>query len=267
LVHDGQEVFLQTRYTGTSDNEIARDYIQATFDGLCFQTIIQPFTFSGRSTANIIGIKTGTVSPDEIIVVGGHMDSTSQSPTVLAPGAIDDASGSAGVLHLAEIFSGYETEKTIHFICFSGEEQGLYGSYYYVSQLEANNWVVLDALILDMVSYSNNYFAVRIEGTPAYVPLIDLMSLNMQGYAGNNLGIQTSTSSGGSDHVPFQQAGIPAILSTERDPPSSYPGYHRTTDTWTYVNLELSESILRGNAAALYDLATPVAPAKAKPLA
>jgi len=162
------------------------------------------------------------------------------------------------VLHLAEIFAGFETEKTIHFVAFSGEEQGLHGSRYYVSQLANNDWNVLNALILDMVSYTNNYFAVRIEGTPAYLALINLASANFQAFAGNNLGIQTSTTSGGSDHVPFQQAGIPAILSTERDPPSSYPGYHRTTDVWTYVSELLSESIVRGNAAILYDLATPV---------
>ena len=76
-----------------------------------------------RTSQNIIGIKRGTRSPNEIVVVGGHADSVSQSP-----GANDNASGTAAVLEAARILAAMPTARTIHFIAFGAEEIGLIGS-------------------------------------------------------------------------------------------------------------------------------------------
>eukprot|EP01116_Phalansterium_solitarium_P008978 TRINITY_DN22953_c0_g1_i1.p1 TRINITY_DN22953_c0_g1~~TRINITY_DN22953_c0_g1_i1.p1 ORF type:complete len:456 (-),score=133.87 TRINITY_DN22953_c0_g1_i1:581-1768(-) len=256
---DGVVVYTHTRYSYSTQNMQAARYIQQTFADLGLETMIQPFTVGGRETRNIIGIKRGTGSPNDIVVVGAHYDSTSQSPQSNAPGAVDDASGTAAVLQMAKIFSQYNTAKTIHFVLFSGEEQGLYGSKYYVSRIIPEDWYVSEALIMDMISYSNKHFGVVVESTKSYMSLIELADFNFRNFSGNGLTVATSTYSFGSDHVSFQEAGIPAFLAIERDE-TEYPYYHRTGDTWENISTQQSESIMRGMVATLYDLASPSLP-------
>ena len=90
--------------------------------------------------------------------------------------------------------------------------------------------------MLGRVAYSNKYFGVIIEGTTnsAILELMDVVYANTGIYA-PSLSIKTTTKSFGSDHVPFQQAGIPAILAIERDD-TDYPDYHRTGDSVKNVN-------------------------------
>lgn len=57
------------------------------------------------------------------------------------------------------------------------------------------------------------------------------------------------------DHVPFQQAGIPCFLAIELDD-VDYPGYHRTTDTVSYMNYDQALDILKGLAATMCALAS-----------
>ena len=71
-------------------------------------------------------------------------------------------SGSAGVLHLAEIFAEFNTDRTIHFVLFSGEEQGLYGSQNYVKVAQNSKWNIVSAICMDMIGYSKKYFGVTI---------------------------------------------------------------------------------------------------------
>jgi len=189
------------------------------------------------------------------VVVGAHYDSTSERPNQLAPGANDDGSGTAGVLQLAQLFSGVQTDRTMHFVVFSGEEQGLYGSGYYVAEAVAKKWDIVNAICMDMISYKKNYFGVTVEGTTRFLELIDTVALNLLSYANQNgFQVKTSTRSFGSDHVPFQQAGIPAVLVIELDDTNT-PYYHSTKDTWDTLNQPQTIGALRGVAASLCDLA------------
>lgn len=164
LVVDGESYLIKTRYTGTEQNEIAAEYMLRFFEDLGLEASYQEFRYNGMNVRNVIGIKRGS-SPD-IVVVGAHMDSTSPSPSSQAPGAIDNGSGSVGVLLAAQAFANVTTTHTIHFILFGVEEQGLIGSEYYVSQLDANGYNVVSALIMDMIGYSDRYVGVMIEGVP-----------------------------------------------------------------------------------------------------
>ena len=88
-------------------------------------------------TRNVVCIKTGKTNPSEIVVVGAHFDSISSAnggdSATFAPGAIDNGSGSTTVMTVAKALKDHQNGKTIHFILFSGEEQGLYGSTHYVN--------------------------------------------------------------------------------------------------------------------------------------
>lgn len=81
-------------------------------------------------------------SQDRLYVVSGHYDSMCTSPTDAecdAPGANDDASGTAAVLEMARVMSRYKFDATIIFMTVAGEEQGLLGSTYFAEQAKKNN--------------------------------------------------------------------------------------------------------------------------------
>ena len=73
---------------------------------------------------NVVCVKPGSIFPDEVVVIGAHYDSVTGTPSI-APGADDNASGTVGVLEAARALAGIDCERTIVFICFSGEDRGL----------------------------------------------------------------------------------------------------------------------------------------------
>ncbi len=92
-----------------------------------------PFSFSiGNTTVNstnLVITKTGTVYPDKYVIICGHYD------TIVGPGVSDNGSGTSILLEAARILKDVPTEYSIKFIHFSGEEQGLEGSYHYADNI------------------------------------------------------------------------------------------------------------------------------------
>jgi len=251
----GKSITIKTRYTGTASVREASDWIGDWFYAQQLETYTQTFNVPSRGTAyNVIGEKVGTTNPDEIIVIGAHHDSTSQQAATLAPGAIDNGSGAVGIMVLAAAAMNMEFGRTVHFITFGGEEQGLYGSSHYVSEAQKAKKKIVGAIIMDMIGYSSKYYGVKIEGTtnPDIQRLMKLFDTNVKTYT--ELTREQSTDSFGSDHVPFQKAGYPAFLAIEQDD-TDYPAYHRTTDVVTNANKGQSVDILKGIAGTLFDLA------------
>jgi len=248
-------VYTPTRYTYSNDIQLSASFIREFFEGLGYQGSLQNYTISGNKASNVIGVKTGTLYPNEIVVIGAHFDSTSEKPSTSAPGANDDGSGSAGVLHLAQLFSSVDTQRTIHFVVFSGEEQGLYGSQNYVKVAKSSKWNIVNAICMDMISYSGQYFGVTVQGTSKFQELVDVVALNViENSNDSKFKHRVSLSSYGSDHVSFQQAGIPAVLLIEMDDTNT-PYYHNTKDTWATLNGPQTVQVIRGVAGSLCDLA------------
>jgi hypothetical protein len=243
--------------TGDDEIALAEDYIADRFEAAGYPVTRQEFSFSTSDTAaNIIAVKEGTLYPDEILVVGAHYDATNKEDSFAGPalGAEDNASGTAAVIHLAEILSGWQTERTIHFIAFGAEEYGLLGSTYYVEQANLDGLDVVGALTMDMVSHWATDFGVLIEGTidPDVTALMDVVQANLQQWTA--LTYARSTFSWGSDHVPFQTAGIPATLTIELDE-DEYDPYHTGYDTFDKVRPEMGAEVVRVMAGCVADLA------------
>ena len=97
-------------------------------------------------TANVVGEIRGTDFPDQVLVVGGHLDSWD-----LAQGATDNGCGVAITLAAAEavLRSGQKPRRTLRFVLFSGEEQGLLGSLAYVERHKSEMANHLGGLIVD----------------------------------------------------------------------------------------------------------------------
>ena len=94
---------------------------------------------------SVIAVLPGVEKPEQRIIVSAHYDSINvrargtRAAEAPAPGADDDASGTAVVLELARVMSRYRFRKTIVFIAFGGEEVGLVGSTHYASRAKANH--------------------------------------------------------------------------------------------------------------------------------
>lgn len=251
----------------------ARDWILSAFEGAGLPTTIFTYTLANVSSCsplpppiditNPIGTKIGQLLPDEWIVVGAHYDSRnaarcdgSVSPQ---PGANDNASGCAGVIELARAFANVPTERSVLFMCFSGEEQGLWGSLRYVEALQANGQIsrVQHMINLDMIGYdASGPLDARVETTQPHAAALAQYVSAAATYAPELNLITSSNTGGGSDHWYFLGAGIPAVFTWENGA-ASYPHYHRDTDLPQNMTRarELAGGILKMDAAVLAQLA------------
>lgn len=254
LTHAGQTRTIATRYYSTADKTFVADALAAQLAAWGYDVAFQPFTHNRVACRNIVATRTGTVAPDEYFVVGGHYDSTSQTPTSLAPGAEDNASGTALVMELARLAAGRTFDRSLQFVLFDAEERGLIGSDHFVEDAVAGGRVIVGALIHDMVAFHAANYAIRIEGQTAWESLMSAMAANVD--ALTDLGWQKDYYSWGSDHVPFQQAGYPAFLAIDYDY-DAYAHYHRTTDTWAAIaaTAAMSVQVARAGAGLLADVA------------
>ena len=251
---------------GTTPLEAARDFIAARFADLELDVELMPFAMPGIGAGsitrhNVIGTWTGTTRPDEWVVVGGHYDSRNNVSTATArtPGAEDNATGCAGVIELARMLVASEPTRSIAFICYAGEEQGLRGSRAHVERLRAEDAFGSIDLVatLDMIGYSaDGQLESLFESSSAQAALLQRFGTAAATYA-PELAVVLSTMPFGSDHVPYINEGLPAALSIENDW-DLYPHYHRTTDTPANIGphaLAMGGAILKTNAALIAEAA------------
>ncbi len=243
------------RHTHGPEIDDARDWLVLQLEDLPGLSVATESFPVGATTAwNVIATLTGTQRPDELYIAGAHYDATSQSTSTAAPGAEDNASGCAGVLEMARIFAANPPEATILFICYSGEEQGLWGSEDHASGLVAAGLddQVMAVLIMDMVGYTSDAdLDCLLETNAANSALADAFAAAA---VLTDLRIVISFNPFGSDHVPYLNAGMPALLTIENDW-AQYPCYHNTCDLPGQITLAMGREILEMNVAALGQMA------------
>lgn len=118
--------------TGSVNNTNALNWLKNKYTSFGYsasQVVENPFTFGSTSSKNLVITKTGTLYPDKYVIICGHYD------TITGPGTNDNGSGTSVILEVARILKDVPTEYSIKFIHFSGEEQGLYGSSHYASNV------------------------------------------------------------------------------------------------------------------------------------
>jgi leucyl aminopeptidase len=195
-------------------------------------------THAGWAQPSVIATITGTTFPDEIVVIGGHLDSTNTSGGA-APGADDDASGIAtlGEVLRVALAQGYRPAKTVKFMGYAAEEVGLRGSQEIaqehknqlrnvigVLQLDMTNFQGTSGLdvgiITDRTSAAQNTFITNLIG--AYVPGIT--------WANSSCGYACS------DHASWTTAGFAASIPFEALMSGSNPSIHTANDTLARSN-------------------------------
>jgi aminopeptidase YwaD len=149
---------------------------------------------------NIIGTLKGTT--DDILVLGGHYDSVQAGP-----GANDNGSGTAVLMELARALAPQAHKYTLVFIAFDGEEFGLLGSRYYVEHLTAAERGKLKGMLnFDMLGGGSGPLLAGGDGK------LGTLTRDVAGQMGINARNFALGGNAGSDHEPFQSAGIDTVF-------------------------------------------------------
>lgn len=244
-----QFVSYPTRYSTSNEYRQAAEWARDTLSQFGFETSEMTISVDGGSSLNIIASKQGTSPNAGVILVTAHLDSINHAdgPLSPAPGADDNASGSAGLITLAQAVSTHSFKHDIKFILFGGEEQGLLGSTQFVDRLDAAERArVLSVLNMDMIGSLNAMpQSVLLESNSSNQSLIDALAEAAATYS--DLEVQVSLKPFGSDHMPFLDANIPAILTIE-GADNANDAIHSAQDTADRVNPQYALEILKMNA-------------------
>ena len=240
-----------TRHSLSSQFTSAAAWAVNQLQSFGYQAEQRQINVEGGSSYNVVADRPGNGSgARKLLLITAHLDSINDQKGMEAPapGADDNASGAAGVLEIARVLAEHSAKHDLRLILFGGEEQGLYGSRQYVSELPANERARISAVInMDMIATLNTASpAVLLEGAPVSRSLIKELAEAAATYT--SLTIQTSENPFNSDHVPFIDELVPAVLTIEGTD-SSNTNIHTANDTLDHINYELALDILRINLA------------------
>jgi len=192
---------------------------------------------------SIIARIRGTTYPNEKVIIGGHIDSTAGGGgNNRAPGADDDASGSATVLECfrAIVASNFRPQRTLEFQGYAAEEVGLLGSQDIAQQYLYDNEDVACMLQLDMDGYTDGSnsptFGVVTDFTNAQLTTFIRQLINA--YIGSGRWTNTACGYACSDHASWYRAGYPAGFVFESTFANSNPYIHSASDTVNRLNAE-----------------------------
>ncbi len=244
---------LPTRHSLSPSFTTAVDFAAARMVALGYSVTRMPITVGGGHSENLIGDRPGAgAGPRGLVLITAHLDSINLAGGSggSAPGADDNASGSAGVLELGRLIASRTWMHDVRLILFGGEEQGLFGSKQYVAALPtAERARIRGVLNMDMIASKNTAVpTVLLEGAPVSSGQMADLAAAAAAYTG--LKVETSLNPFASDHVPFINAGIPALLTIE-GADSANGHIHSANDKLEFLDWPLATEILRMNAAAL----------------
>jgi hypothetical protein len=166
---------------------------------------------------------------------GGVISMNTEDTDVIHPSADDNASGTAVMMLLAERIAAEPAQVTILFAAFSGEEQGMLGSKHFTEEFAQDGESILGMINFDMVGRMTDHSA-SIFGTESGNRWGDILTR----IETDSLDVRTVSSRlGTSDHVPFHDAGIPAIHYHT----GMHEEYHTDLDTADKLNISGMEKV------------------------
>jgi hypothetical protein len=254
---------MQGRGTGTEGERMAAAYIVSEFKNLKLKPVgksksyLQSFDFKTEAQGETITGKANNIvafldnKASSTIIIGAHYDHLGQgefgnsllanSKGQIHNGADDNASGVAGVIELARYYSNNKIKENYNFLflCFSGEELGLYGSKYFTenSLIDLSN--VNYMINMDMIGRLNEQSkSLMVHGTgtsPVWETLIKELE-------NDRIKINTDSSGiGPSDHTSFYLKNIPVLHFFT----GSHADYHKPSDDWDKINYSGQANVLQ----------------------
>lgn len=189
---------------------------------------------------NVISILPGNdrAHVEDAIVIGAHRDHFGKQGGLLFAGADDNASGTAVLLEVGRVLSAMPAKprRAIVLVSFSGEEQGLLGSKFYISQPVVPLRAITAMVNIDHAAVGNGRLTIGLTGIEK--PAAE--------QAGQRAGLADRLDLfgffPGGDHVPFKEAGVPTVTVVSGGP---HPHFHQPTDTADTVNPEILTAVAR----------------------
>lgn len=211
----------------------------------------------GRTSYNVVAEIPGTDKADEVVMLGGHLDSWHA-----ATGATDNAIGCAVMMEAARILTaiGAKPRRTIRVALWSGEEQGLLGSQAYVKE----HFGTFEQPKADYAKFAG-YFNIdqgtgRARGFTVFGPPAAATVLQEAVASFKDLGVLGANTTrnrarGGSDHTSFNEAGLPGILVMQDPIEYNAQTWHTNLDTYERIVEEDVKKSAIAIASAVYHLA------------
>jgi Zn-dependent M28 family amino/carboxypeptidase len=225
-----------------------------------------PEAAKAASAPNSVGILTGSdpVLRDEYIVVSAHMDHVgtngASTKDSIWNGADDDASGTAGVLALAEALSQAPPKRSVIFLTVSGEEHGLWGSAWFASNPPVSIRKIVANINLDMIgrNWKDSIVVVGLEHSDLGHTVMKTSAMHPE------LGITPMRDPwpqenffGRSDHYNFARRGVPAIFFFN----GVHEDYHQPSDSPDKIDAEKESRVVR----LIFHIITAVGNAESRP--
>lgn len=247
---------------------------------------------------NVVAVLPGTIHPNRYVVVSAHYDSLNllkadaagempfsknresdneKIAAADAPGVVDDGSGTAAVLELARVMSRYEFDKSVVFVAFAGEEQGLVGSSLFAARAREDERTIEAVFNNDIIGSDTagdgrrggdrvRVFSEGPEDSTSrqlaryirtmgerYLPNFDADIIFRHDRFGR-----------GGDHTSFNQQGYAGVRFTS--PMENYSHQHTPTDLLRNASVDYTTRVTRLNAAGLASLAlAPASPVNTLP--
>jgi bacterial leucyl aminopeptidase len=235
---------------------ISMGYINARLDSF-FVTRTYRNVVYGLMQYNVIASLDGTQYPDSLCILGGHYDSivTTGDPFAFAPGAHDNASGTAVILEVARVMikNDFKPARSVMFIAFGAEEIGLYGSRDFASDPEGFDGKISFMINNDMVAYETSS-----DPQSWIVNILDYEnSHSLRKFAEKVISERTGLQfmndnkyNKASDSYPFFQYGYKAIFFSSVD---SDPYYHTVNDVSPNLNFAYAREIAKASCGILAD--------------
>ncbi|GAB3712684.1 M28 family peptidase [Spirosoma flavus] len=200
---------------------------------------------------NVVATLKGSKYADEKIIVGGHLDSWD-----LATGAIDNGIGSFAVIDIARTLKALKVKpkRTIEFVLFMGEEQGLLGSKAMVANLKKANQLdnVRCMVNLDM---TNDPTGLNAFGRTDMVPFLSTIGEEMKEVEPAFANQMQNQAGLHSDHQPFMLEGVPVVGMNGHLPREVLDCYHANCDRMNLVNADQLKNTVRYSSMLLFALA------------
>jgi Zn-dependent M28 family amino/carboxypeptidase len=231
---DHLAMFYNSRQSASEGAKRAEEWLASQFLNMGFSVSL--FPFDDRYAANVVATWHGT-DPSQLVVVGAHYDSrstNSSSTTQRAPGAVDNASGSAAMLELGKIITRWNGGPFLYPIAimlFCGEEQGLLGSRAIARDMRSKNTEIYAMVNADMLAWKNPNTTPFIQGFKDRNINWDLTRAAYH-YTQLYTPLQVANSSSCcSDYQSFNESGYPSVgFFQNNGSASDYPQYHTSDD-------------------------------------
>jgi photosystem II stability/assembly factor-like uncharacterized protein len=211
---------------------------------------------------NVWARKRGRGGEPGSVLVCAHYDSISElssidKPDAPAPGADDNATGVAAVLEFARASDGHDYRRDVIFVCYSGEELGLYGSSHFAGKMASQNEPLVAVLNMDMLGYADKIpeDADVVTNTYSYW-IYEYMRRAAGTYAGLGVDVTVDGMMRLSDHAPYWGFGYSSVLIIE-DWDLVYKYANTSKDTLDKISFDVGTSLTRGVVATAASLASP----------